>query len=338
MGTSTQPTPKPTLAQRSPDADWQQMEPFWQKYSPYYEFPISSVLSLILQFSGLTLFMLLATGWIGPQTKVPPSIREITVEGQQDGDGGQAGSGGGGEENIDPLSRPMEITPVTEVPLEEVKAQIKEWLPVVPKSPDAPKVEDLPNIQKVAQVNEALRKKLLEGAGGKSGKGTEAGEGTSGQKGEGDGGNGDAGTTKKRALRWEIVFSVDNGREYLSQLAAMKATLVVEQPPRFETALVYRNLTENPKGEPFDISKLPGLYFIDDRRESVIGLCQALGLNFNAPRVIAFFPGDVEEQLAAKERAYRGRKESEIFSTKFKVLVRDGKYVITVIEQIPVRR
>ncbi len=336
MATATPTPPPPPLLKPAPESG-PELEPFWEKYSPYHEFPISSVLSVLIQVAGVTLFIAFATAFVVP-TKVPPSIREISVDGSQDGNDGKQGSGGGGQENIDPLSRPMDITPVSEVQLDEVKTQAKEWLPVVPKSADAPKVEDLPSVKKVAQINEALRQKLLEGASGKKGKGNEMGEGASDKKGDGDGGSGDAGTSKKRALRWEIVFTVDNGREYLSQLAAMRATLVVEQPPRFESALVYRNIADKPTGEPFDISKLPGLYFIDDRRDSITGLCQAMGLNFNAPRVIAFFPGDVEEELANKEKTFRGRKESEIFSTKFKVLVRDGRYVITVVEQIPVRR
>ena len=49
-------------------------------------------------------------------------------------------------------------------------------------------------------------------------------------------------------------------------------------------------------------------------------------------------PKEIEEELANKERAFRGRKESEIFSTQFKVLYRDGKFTIQVTEQIPVKR
>jgi hypothetical protein len=67
-------------------------------------------------------------------------------------------------------------------------------------------------------------------------------------------------------------------------------------------------------------------------------LAGALGLNFSPPAFLAFFPKDIEEELAAKERSFRGRKESEIFSTEFQVLMRDGKPTITVISQVPVRR
>jgi len=63
-----------------------------------------------------------------------------------------------------------------------------------------------------------------------------------------------------------------------------------------------------------------------------------MGLNFSPPKFLAFFPKDIEEELATREREYRGRRENEIFSTTFKVLVRDGRPAIVVTDQVPVRK
>ena len=115
----------------------------------------------------------------------------------------------------------------------------------------------------------------------------------------------------------------------------MKATLVFPQPPDWKTLKVYRDLT-SPVGTPFVRDELPRLYFIDNECAAVVA--HALGLGFDPPQFFAFVPKEIEEELAAKERAYRNRKESEIFSTKFKILIRDGKPSITVIDQIPVKR
>jgi hypothetical protein len=138
-------------------------------------------------------------------------------------------------------------------------------------------------------------------------------------------------------VRWELNFRTQSGEDYLNQLAAMKATLVIPNPPDWKTSKAYSELNPpNPSGQA--ISQLPLLHFVDDDPGSAEKLARALGLGFSPPMFIAFFPKDIEEELATKERAYRGRKESEIFSTKFKILLRDGRPSITVVDQIPVRR
>jgi hypothetical protein len=96
---------------------------------------------------------------------------------------------------------------------------------------------------------------------------------------------------------------------------------------------VFKDLSR-PAGEAFKPEDLPALFFIDGEADSAGRLAKALGLDYSPPNFIAFFPKDVEDELAAKERAFANRKESEIESTKFKILIRDGKPFITVVDQI----
>ena len=40
-------------------------EEFWEKYSPHYEFPLSTVGSIALHIAGLVLFLVLCSCWQG---------------------------------------------------------------------------------------------------------------------------------------------------------------------------------------------------------------------------------------------------------------------------------
>jgi hypothetical protein len=51
--------------------------------------------------------------------------------------------------------------------------------------------------------------------------------------------------------------------------------------------------------------------------------------------VVAFFPEKLEKELLAKELKFAGRKEEEIFETRFKVVKKGDKYEVEVVEQKP---
>jgi hypothetical protein len=316
-------------------------EVFWQKYSPHYEFPLSSIGSVALHVLGVVLFLgllwLMNSLRIDSSTPVP--IRQMTVATDDGSENGAPGAGGGSpEENIDPVARPMDPNrTVPETALNEVLPEVKDWVPKVPQGDDAPRVEDLPQIKPLANLNDDLRKKLLQGKGDPKGAGNQEGKGPADQEGNKTGGTGDAASSKSRAIRWQLVFKTDNGTDYTKQLAAMKATIAFPIPPANNELLIFRDLS-NPKGEKGDIKSLPELYFIDDLFESAARVGKVLGTDFAPRSFIAFFPKEIEEELAQKERNYRNRKEDQIFSTTFRILVRDGKFTITVTDQIPVRR
>ncbi|MEZ6140696.1 MAG: hypothetical protein R3B84_09015 [Zavarzinella sp.] len=332
-----------TTKQVSPAPETPPDENLWETYSANYEMPISSLLSLLLHvaFFAVVAAVLwyMAKNPINDRVPVPMRTMEITADESGEGDG-SPGSGGG-EENVDP-NEDFSMLPMREIPdavLNDVVIEIDDWVPKIPQAEEGLSAMDLEAVQKIARLNDDIRKVLLPGKKKTPGKGLEEGKGNTGQPGTGVGGTGDSTTSKKRSIRWDLRFSTNDGKDYLSQLAAMKAALAFPQPPDWKSLKVYKNLDQaNPRGENFDLSSLPSLYFIDDAPRSVLGLSRALGLNFQTPQVIAFFPKDIEEELAAKERAYRNRREDEIFSTTFQVLIRNGKPVITVVSQTPIRR
>lgn len=314
-------------------------ERFWEKYSPHYEFPLSSVGSVAMHIAAVLLF--LAALWLLSRMtftdKTPVPVRGISLAGEGDGSQGAGSGGGDPKEDVRPLDLPQNPRHVPEARLNDVKEDISPYLPR--NTEDGLRPEDLPSVQKVASLSDDLRRKLLQGSGGNKGAGPAGGKGVTGTPGQGSGTQGDPTSSASRAVRWELIFKTESGRDYVAQLAAMEATLVIPQPPDWKGNKVYRNLgSGRATGEDFNRDQLPGLYFVDDDADSAAKVAKALGQDFSPPLFIAFFPKEVEEELAAKEKAFRGRKEGEIFSTRFKILIRDGKWTAQVTEQIPVRR
>src|SRR5581483_7683830 len=113
--------------------------------------------------------------------------------------------------------------------------------------------------------------------------------------------------TRKRELRWTLVFTTRNGDDYLAQLRGLGAVLAVPQPDgRF---LVFRNLGEHPaRGRLEDADQLAGIRWYDQRPESIRSLAGALGIELPSA-IVAVFPGQFEQSLLRKELAFAGRKE-----------------------------
>ncbi|HEX3149446.1 MAG TPA: hypothetical protein VHR66_15335 [Gemmataceae bacterium] len=316
-------------------------EQFWDRYNPHHEFPISGVASVAMHVAVIVLGIL-GLWWLSKlmiTDKTPVPMREMTVNSEGNGKDGAGTGGGKPEEDVNPHDRPMDPTrKVDEAVIQDVQAQIKEFLPKVTAG-EGLQPENLPTAKKTAELNDDLRKKLLDGMNGEKGRGPGEGASSTGVDGKGKSNKGDATSSSNRAVRWELIFKTENGEDYLRQLAAMKATLVIPQPKDYKTNKAYKNLTSGAVGEDFDIDKMPGLYFVDDSPDSAARVAKSLGLvGFSPPHFVAFFPKEIEDDLAAKEKAYRGRKESEIFSTKFKILMKDGKPTAVVTDQTPVKK
>jgi hypothetical protein len=313
-------------------------EKFWEKYSPHHEFPLSTVGSVALHIAAVVLFLaalwLLARMTFHDRWAVP--VRAAVVMGDGDGVDGAGSGGGQPKENVDPGAVPQERN-IPEAQLKDTVDELKDFLPQVPSAEEGLRPQDLPSVRGITAMSDDLRRKLLDGASGRKGSGDQKGTGPSGAEGVGSGTTGDPTSAAARSVRWELDFKTRDARDYLDQLAVMKAVLVIPQPPDWKTARVYRNLKGRTIGEPFNKNELPGVYFVSEDDDPA-GVARELGLSFKPGYFIAFFPPDVAEELAAKERAYRGRKESEIFSTTFSILIRDGKYHVAVSNQKPIRR
>ena len=308
--------------------------PFWQKYNAHFEFPSSvvlSVLAFVTLFAVIIGVLLLALA--GAPDRKPVPIQRIV--GNDDTGDGSAGSGGEQTPialgNSQPTPAPVLDQP-TRPDLPDVKNPMPSPTLVDPTAPG--QVTERSN-----SSWEQLERAIREGnAGGRQGSGQGKGSGSDPTPGAGPGGDG-VDNTRKRSLRWSLRF-VAAGREYLEQLAAMKAVIVVPLPPDEKDAMVFRDL-RNPKGSRMaddEWTKLAGqIQFLDTEPKSVRGVADALGMTQAPRRFYAFFPRELEEDLARKETGYRNRKAEDIAETVFRVTVRGGQYDIAVAEQTPKR-
>jgi hypothetical protein len=288
-------------------------EQFWQRYSPHHEFSLSSAGSIAVHIGMFVVFIfamwLLAEYAVKQSTPVP--IRTLTVADDNGNGNGVPGQGGPQQNLVDPL--PPEKA-------KDLPPDIKLILPSIPPlAGEGLRPDQLPTVRDLPKIAKGTRDQLPGGKDGKGGAGPGPGSGAA------------------RALRWELIFRTADGNDYLSQLAVMKATIAIPSPPDWQRYKVFKDLSR-PAAEPFKREELPALFFIDGDADSAGRLAKALGLDYTPPNFIAFFPKEIEEELAAKERAFGNLRESEVFSTKFKILVRDGKPTITVVEQIPIKR
>jgi hypothetical protein len=339
MATDSPPKPaKPTTEPKKKPDPTEELyeEDFWDKYSPHFEFPLANVASIVIHIVVFGLFLLYISNQLKFDAKTPPRIVGIDIDPSSQGTGtGKAGSGGGQEEaredNVTPMNE-QQVAP--QIDLERSMVQARSWAPELAQDPRALEaVAQSPNKKKLDQLGDALKRRLL-GLGDKTGAGGGEGTGTSGQTGTGAGGLGDSASSARRSARWILLFRTENGRDYLAQLGSLQAHILV---PKGNKYLYWTDLTN--LGNPKEILEkdIPNdrMTFIDNSADSVPKVVSALGLDFKSDVFIALIPKDVENDLAAKERAYRNRTEDQIKETTFRVLVRGGKYTVTVVDQIP---
>jgi len=312
-------------------------EEFWDRYNKRLEFPlatVTAVLGHLLVAAFLVFFFLGYFSGKDNRSSVPLSL--VPDLGGADEDGtGSAGSGG------------------VEDPLKEGKASsLEEQLKVLPDPTKLPEIkQDLKDTLKYdnegnipvsdfnapayAAIDKTLRDKLL-GIGAKKGAGPGDGSGNDGTKGTGPGGNG-ANSTRARSLRWVMRFRTSSGDDYVAQLAAMSAVVLVPLPPENRDCLYFPNLkkpSDHRMASEEDKNRLVGqIKFSDTRPDSVRGVCEALGVKENARSFWAFFPKGLEDELSKKEIGYRNRRPEQIEETIFRVVSRGGSYDIVVDDQ-----
>jgi hypothetical protein len=311
-------------------------ETFWQRYSPHYEFPLSNIASIAVHVLALLGVIYLTTKLIKK-----PDVPTVPVKGIKIGSGdrgGIVGGPGGGSDSSkreaqddEPQDKPRDIP---EVELNQRVDKIQALIPDVKFDPAAlQKIAQSPNFQGLERLNEDSRRRLAEKLAGKSGTGG-SGDATGDGSNKGPGkGPGDATTSGSRSMRWTIIFKTNSGKDYLKQLGAFKAKLLIPEPPKFKTNRFFDDISQPNEGKPLKGQDLPGMEFTDGDAASASKVARALGLDYDPPYFTAFFPKEVEDELAAKERSYRNRREDQIFSTTFRVIERNGDFVITVTDQ-----
>lgn len=141
---------------------------------------------------------------------------------------------------------------------------------------------------------------------------------------------------KERSARWVLRFKVADGKEYVEQLKAMGAEILIPLPPDNKKSVLFRDLGKpEPKdATDADLKRLAGkVQFSDKRKEPVAGVMEVLKVDGKPPAFWAFFPKELADDLATKESSYRNRREENIEETVFRVTVREGKVEIVVADQ-----
>ncbi|MBN9523723.1 hypothetical protein J0H58_35290 [bacterium] len=306
-------------------------EEFWERYNRRSEFPLSAVAAVLLHVAvGALLVVLLVNLTDKANDRAGVSVTLIDPTGLDESGDGAPGSRTAdalvdGENAFDQATKAILPTPEA-----LQKAMVRSY------ALDDPTI-DLPvapsNVAAFLLMDESFRKRML---GGPSGTGPGDGKGTSGATGTGPGGTG-ADSTRARSLRWVLRFSTVDGHDYVAQLAAMGATVLVPLPPDNKQFLYFpdlRNPTTRRPATDADLRRLADqIKFSDTRPASVAGVCAALGVREPARLFWAFFPRSLEDELARMETGYRNRRAEDIEETVFRVTVRGGAYEVVVHDQ-----
>jgi hypothetical protein len=334
-------------------------EQFWQRYSPHHEFPLSSATSAVLHILGLGLLLLIA--WIllsgekkpNDVPKMEPVALEVGPNEKGDirgGRGGGGNDGGGGSDKPTDKKEFVGKQIKKQYTLPDNKGALR--APVGPPKINIPTSEegdrDLPSGEAFDELNDEAKRTVAALANRKPSGGGSPGRdgGRGGGKDRGSDKYGDKGRgySKKKAeverkriqrqLRWKIIFSNVDGRDYRDQLYALGATLVIAEYERGsdgkvrvvngQAPLVYKkviyNLADGTVKDNQDVAKIDGIFWIDNNRETVAVLARALGISPPPPLFACFFSSRVERDLRSLEQAKsRNLREDQIYGTQFRV-------------------
>lgn len=306
---------------------------FWERYNRRYEFPISAVTAVLLHVAVAAVLAFVLFQLMSPDDRSGVPVKLIDVDiGTDDAGGGSPNRGGDREPVADGNPKPgQEAEPhlPTPSPLPDVN-------PSPTTLPDT--VGDVPLTNR-STADFTKFDALIQGKtpGEQRGAGPGPGRGDDGKPGTGPGGD-QADSARKRSLRWVLRFRTEDGRDYVHQLAELGAVILVPLPPENKECLYFTDLkkpTEHRKATDDDLRKLADLVkFSDTRADSVRGVCGVLGVKEEAKSFWAFFPKEIERELAEKEVGFKNRRVEDIEETVFRVSVtRSGKLDVTVVEQ-----
>jgi hypothetical protein len=314
-------------------------EEFWEKYNRRMEFPLATVATVFLHvLVGSALVYILVGLMDSGEDRAGPDLKLVQVGGMDDIGAGSSGSGGQPDPDriadVDPFVAAKEVLPTVQA-LNEAKENIQK---TVLNDPNGKLPIAAPNAAAYSQLDKAVRDKLL-GVGAQKGEGNQPGKGYDGTPGSGPGGTG-ADSTRARGLRWVLRFSVRGGRDYIDQLRAMGAEILIPLPPDDKKCILIPDLN-NPSTQRVatdaDLKRLANkIQFSDTRRDQVRDVANALGVEVRGqPKTFwAFFPKGLEDELARKETSYRNRRAEDIEETIFKVTIRGGSYELVVDDQV----
>jgi hypothetical protein len=340
--TNNQAKPQPKAPARPAPFE----EPFWSRYSPHHEFPLSSATSIALHV--LAFVGLIVAGWFVARLlekgKLEVDTLEMTVAGGGGKPGGEGNAPGdrppvGGAENVD-AAKNEEAKPTGPLPPESLKTPIVDPIEVIVSDKQDGRTINQANeaIQSLSKLSKDVRSKLFNNIGpgkGQGGPGSGGGRDTGKDKGEGafqGPGKSKFTSRQQRVLRWIMRFNTLNGNDYRRQLAGLGAILAFPQPNG--GYMVYRDLNQRPiKGEEEDIASIKRIFWVDEKKDSIRSLAEAMDVPVPDGPIVAFFPEKLEAELLRKELNFKNKKEEDIEETHFRIRQSGASYIPEVTEQ-----
>ncbi|HUY87177.1 MAG TPA: hypothetical protein VMV10_00430 [Pirellulales bacterium] len=336
------PTPKPADAP-APEAPapilgptpWQR---FWRRFSPYGEFPRSSISSLLLHLA-LVLLLILMSGALKPPEHTPPGIDVVQVGDDSDvapgtGDGLPA-AGQALSDAASSAESPADNAPTDTTPLESVNTKVQpSELAADVQAPSAEQLaaEAAQAASSASRAAQQARRSLeqakerlnanLDGQGG-------------GNSGGGSGGGGGKGTSGRasRNGRWILRFDHTSYPDLLAQYEALGAELAFPLPN--DKYRFFSHLTSQPpRSQTRGLDSESRLYWVEDKRPTVAGIANLLNMTPTS-FMLAFLPAELEEKMLKLELSYANLREDQIAKTEFKVVRRGGGYDVIVFSQTP---
>lgn len=290
----------------------------WTRYSPHGEMQMSGAGSFALHALGIGLFLILGIFVYGKNKakELPVEAVRLAKGGLGTGRGDGIGSGddresGSGEGDGSVVEGPAEEGRLSLNPeqMQNLPAALKE-------DPDAVRAirKGHPNARMFSELNESARNKLRSGLN----PGGNKGSGDSGGKSGGSAGA--ANDREKRMFRWRINFERGAPAGYLDQLGSMGAILGVPMDDDSKTYQTIRNLKARPakvlKEDPMSLGMI--CWFNNDPVWAEV-VMNELKVNMKPSHFVVFFPIELEEKFLEAETRYKGRKESQIAETWFRM-------------------
>jgi hypothetical protein len=135
-----------------------------------------------------------------------------------------------------------------------------------------------------------------------------------------------------RTFKWEVSFGELSAKVYLDRLHALDIHVGVVGTNG--SVLLLRDLKE-PPGKPqlADIRALKRNWFIDNNRASLRSVASELKLEKVPRELHLYYSYEFEHKLLEKLLDFRGQREDDIAYTRFKILLKDKKPAVEVVEQ-----
>ncbi|HVK13565.1 MAG TPA: hypothetical protein VM597_32765 [Gemmataceae bacterium] len=305
-------------------------EEFWDKYNKRLEFPLSTVATILLHVLVGTIIVLILLRMESKEDHSSVDVKFMSISGMDDYGAGSPGSGGREEPIVERMNQDPATAAEQSLADPSKLPEIKEkTIKLIDPTGNLPITSA--NAVAYEGLDKAIRDKLL---GANRGTGNTPGKGIDGS-GTGPGGTG-ADSTLGRNLRWTLRFRIQDGRDYLRQLDAMGAKILVPRPGTEQCVVVdqpanpasKRVVGQDQLGPYADVVK-----FADSRPAVVRDVAIALQLEFTPKTFFAVFSKELELDLARMERNHANRRAEQIEETIFVVTVSGGTYSIKVAEQ-----